>query len=397
MAIKTPVINKQLDDITAALSIIAGKSMSEYADMAEIGRIVRAGLASKFFNIGDQLMIKWRDTADNKEYDVPLDIVHIGDTTLSDGEVVPGMYLQWHYCTPFGVQFDNAESLYVSSNELAAGTYYFTAKNGWGKIVANTSYKFTLTKAVPANGHLVLPVGAEGSDPTSWKVTTYASASSTTAIESVSITIGADGTYLGDWSTSTLYGTTGMNNMHRCAYGYNRWSQSGVRQYLNSSKAKGAWWTAQNPYDRAPDQLYTKNGFLTGFDDEFLAQLKETKVTTLLNTVSDSAIGTSEDTYDLFYLPSKRNMNLLEEVNGVEGDIFDYWYRATNGVKPANWKDGAAPITYGVDNHNSAQHVRLRSAGRGYAYHTWSVYSNGHVSSIYATYAYRFSPLCVIC
>lgn len=37
-----------------------------------------------------------------------------------------------------------------------------------------------------------------------------------------------------------------------------------MRQWLNSDKGVGEWWTPQNDYDRCPDQLATKAGFLTG-------------------------------------------------------------------------------------------------------------------------------------
>ena len=81
-------------------------------DWVGIQKIVQNGDATKFFNIGDQLTTEWKDTLggeNNTVYEVPMDIVKFGDVTLEDGSIIPGMYLQWHYCLPFGVQFDAKE------------------------------------------------------------------------------------------------------------------------------------------------------------------------------------------------------------------------------------------------------------------------------------------------
>lgn len=402
--IKEPMINAQLDKMNHILGSMVRQKMGDTVDLEEIGKMVRRGLASELFDIGDQIIVPWKDTAANVEYSVPLDIVHFGNVTLESGEEVPGMYLQWHYCTPFGVQFDQNEAFWYCTEALAAGTYYFTCGNSWGNnIVSGKSYQFTLTNEVPVGGQLQLglansEVGAcPDQSPSNWRVRVYKDATTIEPTEILTLTEGTEGTDLGTWSNTTLFGINGLNNMQRSSYGYNRWAQSGIRQFLNSKADKLKWWTAQNVYDRAPNELQTKNGFMSGFSDEFLAQLKPIKITTALNTVSDSGIGTTEDTYDTFFLASKRNENLKEQLSGVEGDVWDYWVRATKGVKPNDYQDYAAPITYAVDNHNSAQTVRLRSASRGGSRITWSVSSSGGVSSGYATVSYRFAPACVIC
>ena len=49
-------------------------------------------------------------------------------------------------------------------------------------------------------------------------------------------------------------------------------------------------------------------------------------------------------------------------------------------------------------NSSNLQYVRLRSANRDYAYGTWYVSTSGRVNNhYYASIAYRFSPVCVIC
>jgi len=397
-------IAHQLEKQNALLAMMVEEHVVESANWDEIGEIVRKGLAPDVFSIGDQFITKWKDTTNSTEYTVPLDIVHFGDVTLQDGEVVPGMFLQWHYATPFGVQFDQNEAFYYAVDGLSAGTYNITMGNGWGSNVVNgKTYQFTLTNDVPAKGQLQFGLANSeiselpDKNPSEWRIRTYASATSITPIEIVVLTEGSEGTNLGVLSSSTKYSDTGVNNMQRSAYGYNRWGQSGIRQYLNSDKNANGWWSAKNVFDRPPIELATKNGFLTGVEEGLLRQIKPIKITTALNTVSDSEIGATEDTYDKFFLASKRNENLQEQLANVEGDVWEYWHRATNGTKPADYQNYAAPITYAVENHASAQSVRLRSAGRGYAYRAWYVSSSGNVYYNGATYSYRVAPACVIC
>lgn len=399
--VKTPIINDQLDKMNHILGSMVRQKMNDATevDIEEIAKIVRRGLASEVYDIGDQIIVPWKDTS-NVEYSIPFDIVHFGNVTLEDGEVVPGMYLQSHYAVP-AVQFDANEAFYYCDTELAAGTYYLTfgvTLGDKGIVVKDNSIQFTLTKNVPAGGQLVFPEAfVDKTSINDFTVKSYESASSLTPLETVTCSLGASGTSLGTFITSLKYAETGLNELYRACYGYNRWNHSGLRQYLNSKADSTKWWAAKNPYDRAPNELSSKNGFMSGFGDDFLSVLKPVKVTTALNTTTDSQIGTTEDTFDTFFLPSKRNLNLIEELSGVEGEIWDYWYRATKGVKPVNYQNGAAPITYALESHSSAQTVRLRSARRGDSCYVWLVVSSGSVSYDYARTAYRFAPACVIC
>lgn len=53
-------------------------------------------------------------------------------------------------------------------------------------------------------------------------------------------------------------------------------------------------------------------------------------------------------------------------------------------------------ITYAVENHLSAQYVRLRSANRSNAHNTWNVNSSGNINNNNAWNANRFSPIAYI-
>lgn len=364
----------------------------------DVRRLVQNGKAQSVFEIGDQLNVNWTDGSTT--YDVPLDIVHFADVTLQDGETAPGMYLQWHYSTPFGIQFDAQEAFYYAETELPAGTYNVTVGANWGTYCKNgEQYQFTLTKPVPAGGQIVGFYGMPDNSPDKWSISTYSSAKSTSAIETVAPTAGAGGTNLG---TLTITGDGKLNSIHRMAYGYNRWGQSAIMQYLNSAAPAARWWAPQNKWDRPPAELAAKPGFLTGFDGEFLNVIRPVRVRTALNTATDAADGTYEDTYNKIFLPALEQEFIAAQLAGIEGDAWDYWKQATGRPTPTpyykNFEDGGQPITYAINARTAAQNVRLRSAARGSANSAWIVSTSGNVNDYsYAVSSNRLVPACVIC
>lgn len=109
----------------AMLSVIARGSMSNITSWRDIQALVRQGWAREVFHVGDQFVIKWTDKATGMVYDVPLDVVHFGDVKLANGQVVPGMYLQWHYGTPFSFAFDAPETASSVSSIRSNGYCYW--------------------------------------------------------------------------------------------------------------------------------------------------------------------------------------------------------------------------------------------------------------------------------
>ena len=373
----------------------------------EIQEVVRQGRAQDYFNIGDQLEVKW--TKGTTEYTLPFDVVSFDDV-IKEGETdpSPGMWLESHYAMD-GVQFDASEAIYVTDVALPAGTYNFTIGTNWGSnCVAGKVYQFTTTKEIPAGGQVMVGKdndwytwGAPDVDPANWRVHTFASSAATTPLDSnLELSEGSDGTALGSIASNTKYSQSGVNNLQRAGYGYNRWAMSAMRQYLNSADAKNVWWTPKNPFDRAPQQLATLDGFLSGFDNEFLQAIGKIKVTTALNTISDTDIGASEDTYDKFFLASLEQEYIVPQAAGVEGAYWPYWKDRLELDSPQA-QSGAGTntnhIRYAYDAKSSAQSCRLRSAYRGYAHGTWGVGASGNASNNYAASAYRGCPACVIC
>ena len=308
-----------------------------------VSEIVRAGLAPKIFAVGDQFICEWVDRATEKSYDWVWDIVHMGQVTLEDDREVPGMFLQAHYLTPFGVQFDHEENEKATESTFS-GDYSYYTKNPDG------SYK--LEEVV---------VGQQIPSET-------------------------------QYYHSAIKDPTG----NICRYGYNRWSQSAYRQFLNSDSAeKGKWWTPQHLGDVAPNEHNTRAGFLSGFEQDFLSVIKKVKIHTQLNTITDKEIGTDEETVDLMFLASKEQEYGTLESDMYNDDAWDY-YKEVSGFEKPNNGNSTGRIKYRLDSQTSADWHRLRSPNRGTSYNTWYCYTAGYLSYNNANNSNRCAPACVI-
>lgn len=396
--------------VASALEIIAiaNAKAIDITDMREVQELVRTGKAQEFFALGDRIDVVWTpdNSAPGTNFHIPFDVVSFLPAVDGQGNTHQNaMWLQSHYALT-GIQFSGNNAFYVPEVVLAAGTYHFTMGNSWGSnVVKDKVYQFTTTQDVPAGGQLVLGTASSNTSglpdtvPANWRVRTFLTANQDTPTEILELTEGSEGTDLGVLSSSTKYSTSGINNMQRSAYGYNRYAHSAIRQWLNSAAGKGEWWEKKNPFDHRPDQLATVQGFMAGLPQDFLQIIKPVKVTTALNTITDTDIGTSEDVVDKFFLPSLEQEYIAPQASGVEGSYWQYWKERLGLNNPqAQGSGGANPahIRYAYENHTSAQSVRLRSAYRGFAIFTWFVTSSGYANYSYATYAFRPAPACVI-
>lgn len=400
----TPIINTQLDTLNskldkqnALLEVMAASSLRELAsDWQGLADLADSGLFGEAFAIGDQFVDTWMDKASNQEYTYPYQLNHIGSVELHDGEVLSNRpFLQAHFAHPFGVQFSHQRAFLKCPNGLSAGTYYFTIESAWGtNVQAGDVVAFTTTVDVPAGGRVSGCYGAPDQAKNNWRIYTH-SADGKTILETITPVFSVAGTNLGTIKASVRNGN--LNSMQETAYGWNRWSTSALRQYLNSAEGVGAWWTAQDEWDIAPDQLTTKHGFLSGCSEDFINAIKEVKVVTYPNTVYDDTAGNTPDiTYDKVFIPSLEQMFIQPQKEG-EGEYHEYWKHRSGSPTPLESSQTYPQmITYAVENHTSAQHVRLRSASRGNATHTWCVYSSGNVGSTNSSVAYRFAPLVVL-
>lgn len=384
-----------MQEISQSLQTMAftqSADLEKISTWAQFSGLSRNGITQKIFDFGDQILEKWTDTAaNNKEYDFPWHITHFDTAELEDGENIQGTFLEAHYTTPFGVQFSNRAFLRCPDG-LAAGTYNVTLGAKWGEKDAqkDTTWQFTLTKAVPAGGSVAGFTQMPDVVASNWKATSYA-ADGITTIETVPITSGSGGTSLGTMQYATRNGN--LNSMQEAGYGWNRWKYSATRQWLNSTQPKGKWWAKQDDWDIAPAQLAQKDGFLCGMPAEMLAVLKTVKVTTLANTVNDG--GVTDITYDKVFLASMSQMNV--NMSKEEGAVHEYWQRRTKSKTPIEpWKKYPFMIRYSAANHTSPQYVFSRSADRGTAHYVMLVYADGGVYHTYGWTSLTYAPLVFI-
>lgn len=366
----------------------------DVSSWTKIRNLRKSGLAEKVLTVGDIIDDTWTDVAAPKEYPYQWHVADFQPIELQNGDTEASMLVQAHWAHPFDVQFSHQRAFLACPDGLPVGSYYFTIESAWGNNVkAGDIVCFKTTKVVPAGGRVSGCYGAPDQAKANWRIYTH-SADGKTQIETITPTFTKtdSATNLGTQHLNKREGN--LNSTQEMAYGWNRWKTSALRQYLNSEAAKGAWWTAQDEWDVAPDQLKDKAGFLSGCSADFLSALQIVKVTTFANTVNDG--GGEDTTYDRVFIPSMEQMYCAPQIKG-EGTYLEYWKQRSGATAPlAQWGTYPNIITYAVENHTSPRYMRLRSASRGSAYGTWYVYSSGYVTNGYASNATRFAPLVVI-
>lgn len=330
------------------LKNIAQQQKFELTDVQSMKNISDAGLAKDFFKIGDQIVVEYEDSAGNK-YDMPWDVVHIGDAVKADGTVKKNaIYLQSHYATVEGIQYDHQENEKATEETAQEGMFYY--------IPDGENYKL-----------LDIATGATIDYATNPNV--YHSA---------------------------IKDTTG--NIVR--YGYNRETHAALPQWLNSKADKGAWWEAKHAGDVAPDQLASTRGFMAGLPEDFVKCMENLTITQYLNTISEPDKTIGKETYTAkIFMPRLEQMYVTPQVAG-EGEAWDYYKQLAQDAglsgKFAQWGTYPILISYGLNAKSTAQHVRLASAYRGVSCYAWYVSSSGHVYNSVANYALRCRPACVI-
>lgn len=381
-----------LREIKGLVEVLAKGTTTE--TLAGFKTLVRNGTASSSFPVGTQLVEKWAKAQDT-EYDAPWDVAHY-DTTGN-------AYLNWHFCLPDGVMFDAPEAIYFAGeNGLAAGTYHIGIGTAYGTGWDTAkSIQFTLNNAMSAGDQFVINMGQDNkNDPTNGRTWNVYAKGDTTSKDTGTTSNGTGGTSLGTIGATNAHKPEGnLNGISRVVYGYARWSQSAMRQYLNSSAAANAWWTAQNDWDRPPTQHTTMRGFLAGYSADFVNALDTVDVVTALNTVEGHA-ETSETTQDKIFLPSLQEMYINPQLANVEGVDWDYNKALAQqaGLQGKFQQSQTYGILkkYRLDDKTSSAAVFLRSCYMSRAYTEWYISTSGYVTNSNAYSALRGCPACKI-
>ncbi|MBQ6065247.1 MAG: hypothetical protein IJK89_00360 [Clostridia bacterium] len=347
--------------------------------------MVRTGLHNACFSVRDQLV------SQRGGVELTWNVIGKNVDTPTDAELRNSMTLQLCDSSPYYMQFDAPEAFYYCADGLPAGTYYFKIDPNYDptyNTYKDTGYQFSLAHAVPAGGQLTFS-WSQNTQAGAANVKSYASGSSMTAIDSVGVSSGTSGTYLGQLTTTGDFANN-RNSITSVRFGSNNYKESAIRQWLNSSATAGNVWTPKTKFDRPPSWAATADGFMHGMDPDFLSAIGKTHLVTARNTVNDG--GGFDETDDFFFLLSKRQVYGGDETASVsEGNVYPF-YGDHSDLPSAGTGADANRIQYDV--LGSAVYWWLRTPVLAYSSATRLIYPNGSVSS---TGAFNSSCVCPAC
>lgn len=343
------ITNATLQEIAAQVdrrNSILQKFINEFTPTTWLGvqADVRAGKAKQRYAIGDELIGTY--TYNNMTYECPWVVLdNDRECEWADGTKHPGLWIGMKYCTPEDMQFDAPEQEDATEETAQEGLYY-CGRNG------NT---FTM---------LNLETGA-------------------------AIPYG---------SYEHVYHGI-INNRNVFLNGYNRWSHSGQRQWLNSDNTGiGEWWAPQHIGDSAPSQLSMIKGFKAGLSTDFLQVITPVKIKTACNTITDG--GVIDTTVDTFFLQSVEEVFGTPQLLDTEGPYFPYWKIVTGLDEPTNGSGSATNEARKIrrvnDPTGNVVYVALRSSYRMSADHRRVIFPRGYIDYHYAYHDYASLPACVI-
>lgn len=340
-----PVYSKINEGVGLLYTLVRGE-LERYNSPKQIQEIVARGLGPELLPVGTIIFIPWTDKtdADNPvDYDYPFVVEDYREITDANGNTHDAMIIRAYYATPSGIAFDAPEIVEETESTFQDGYYYYI-KDGSDYV------EQTVTAGDP------IPSG------------------------------------------TTYYRHTQSGVAGRIKNGSNRYSQSAIRQWMNSKELAGAWWTAQHDCDVAPAQATTLPGFMTGFTEEWLSIFQPIEVKTVTNTVSDG--GVVDTTYDTFFLPSVSEMYGMQTKATNEGAYWEYEKDATGYESPTNGSSSnvceARQIPALSNQSGAAVYVRLRTATPSNTYNTYYVSAAGYIGNSGASYAFRPAPACAI-
>ena len=391
-AAKMDALSHLVSHQNAAIDLLASdKRASLVTDVATVAELCRSGEILDVMDYGDQIAPAW--TQGGTSYNPALNLCHEADAELEDGETLHGAFWEWDKTTPTGIPYDAPEAIYHFAGTEAAGSYYISISAAYGTgWIAGKSIQITLTEAPAAGDQLVISLGGDYAiDPTAGRTWSVYGKGMTTVKQTGTTSNGTAGTQLGSTDATSPQKTNGrVNAPSRCVYGYNRWSQSAIRQYLNSDAAADAWWAPQNDWDRPPAEAATVEGFLHGYEAAVSRYFKPIKVVTV---ACDADSNVEDVTYDRVFLVSLEQMYCVPQFSGKEGAYWEYYKRLLGRTTPAPTGQTYARLKkYAVDAPTSAQTCWRRSAFRSNAGSAWCVSSSGSVAYDDGRYACRCAP-----
>ena len=308
-------------------------------DLDKLQTAVRNGTAAATYPVGTRFLVPY--TLEDKTYTFAWHVADYQNVTLQDGSEVPGMVLQAAFATVEMPVFDAAENEVATEAVFTQGYYYYLADSSM------------------ASGY-ALQTGVVYGDPI---------------------------------PTDKVYYHSGIrdNTGRIVATGCSSWARSSIRQWLNSAKPRGSWWTAQHPGDLPAEDAETLDGFMAGFRKDFLKILQPVKVSTY-----DWTAAGVQDTWDTFFLPSLEQI-YAEPVSQGEGSAFAYWKQALGTDSPTVYNSThEAYVAAALEDGHTARTWKLRTHGSN-RYTTYVTHHTGRWTTVVPNGGHYVLPVCVVC
>jgi hypothetical protein len=358
----------QLDSIDRRLEMISFiiSEGGKPSDWAGIAGAVRVGLGAAYYPVGTQFEVS------HSEYGTLIFEVVAHNYLASNS-----MMLQCKTPLP-AMQYDAPEAMLRLESPLAIGTYYFNVPTGTPNWPAG-NYCFGVDREIPAGS--VICIADDLDTPLVQSLIICYADEYGTVLNTSGISYDNVGTSLGTLGVE-------LNDMRRIGLGSNNWSESALRQWLNSDSDAGAVWSPKTKFDRPPTWHSDKAGFLRGLPGDFLSVLGEVDVPCASNRVYESpdslTVKSSRyTTRDIFFLPS------CAEITGEQSGVDD----ASEQLERYIPEDELGRIAY---RDGVAVSYWLRTPHPDVSYAARRIENNGAVTDSQARAERYITPLCCI-
>lgn len=344
-------VGDKLEEQNAILAAIAGNEGAlPVKSWSAVQAIVRMGLAPKIFSVGDTL------TCNHSEFgELVWDIVGFDCDRPTDNGREHSMTLMLHDCSCIKLPFSEPEAMIYCSEQFPAGTYWFKIPKT--SLASEVSYQFT-TEYEHQNPNVIF------FDYSKKKVIIYNDPTYGTVSETLSVSKGSSGTFLG-----TCDGTK-LNSAPHIIAGNESWKASDIRQWLSSDAAAGEWWKYSDDKGMLshPPSYSGRAGFLNGIDADFAAALGSVVKRTNGLTASGCAFSETED---IVFLPSISELSGGYEKCGDEGNAYPYFSEYSDNLYPSDKSD--------------SNRVKTDSSGFGSSYRVRSAYLANEGGTVWST------------
>lgn len=319
-----PIINQQLDDIEAAIRLLAGNYNT--TDYHEIVYAIRHGHADQIPN-GSTFIVPHTQYG-NIEFITRARNQHkvVGEPSR------PTITIQARYLLPGSAAatsaktftYDRQEAMCKIAEAIPANTVVKFTSTKYGSWEAG-DWHFTTINEIPA-GALIGLNKSQNTTLGQCSAVVYLTPKDTAPNQTCALSSG-DGSAtvnLGTW------GTGSMNHAHRISYGSNNDAESNIFFWLNCNGITSEQWQPKTQYDMLDTGYINLPGFLGGFSEDFRSYLGLCAVPNISNNAfeaQDSQYETNS-TYShngYFFLPSRKEIYGTDENTNESDEIqFDY-------------------------------------------------------------------------